>query len=97
VLGVALDEAVDFPAAVGGHAEKIVGKPAHVGAGPVMLAPEGAAYVISILLSHVSLEKHLQCHFAGFSASTHWGKLSVVSLSEKRFAAAHLLTTVTLA
>jgi hypothetical protein len=75
---VALDEAVDFAAAVGGHAEKIVGKPAHVGTGPIMLAPEGVPHVVGILLPHVSLEKHLQRHFAGFSSGTQ-SQLPVVS------------------
>jgi hypothetical protein len=59
MLGVALDEAVNFSAPVGGHAEKIVGKPAHVSVGPVMLTPEGAPHVVGILLPHISLEKHL--------------------------------------
>jgi hypothetical protein len=27
--------------------------------------------VVGVLLSHVSLEKHLQRHFAGFSPGTH--------------------------
>jgi hypothetical protein len=36
-----------------------------------MLAPEGVPHVVGILLPHVSLEKHLQRHFAGFSSGTH--------------------------
>jgi hypothetical protein len=67
---VALDETIDFSAAISGHAKKIVGKSAHVGASPVMLVPEGAPHVVGVLLPHVSLEKHLQRHFARFAPGT---------------------------
>ena len=71
MLGMALNQSVDFRKPVRSHAKQIIGKPAHFRAGPGVFCPKGPPHMVRILLSHIRLEKHLQSQFAGFSASTH--------------------------
>ena len=64
MLGMSLDELVDFLAPVPSDAEQIVGKAADLLVQVFALVPEGTAHVVAVLLSHVELEQHLQRQFA---------------------------------
>jgi len=79
MLGVTLNQAIDFSHARNGDTEQIVSEASHFRAGRAMLSPEGAADVLRILLAHVGLEQHLQYQFARFAPSTHARTLPVVS------------------
>src|SRR5579864_4959065 len=70
MLGMLFDQRVDLAHPIRRHPKQIICKPAHLGACGAVLGPERPPYLVCILLSHVRLEKHLQCDFAGFSSST---------------------------
>jgi hypothetical protein len=55
-----LNQTVNLGGAIGGDPEQIVGKALDVCAHVSALAPETLAYLLRSLLSHVSLEEHLQ-------------------------------------
>src|SRR5262249_51018419 len=78
VLGVALDDLIDFVCPFNRGAEQVLRKPADFFRNGTSLCPERSANVGRVLLPHISLEEHLQSEFAGFAAGTHW-KLSAVS------------------
>jgi len=71
VLRMTFDQLIDIGGAIGRGAEKVVGESANVLAYLLAFRPEGAAHIIGPLSAHVSLEKHLEAKFAGFTPGTH--------------------------
>jgi len=59
MLGMTFDQTVDLLMATGRHAKQIFGKIPDIGADITPLTPERFADLLGVLLSHISLEKHL--------------------------------------
>ncbi len=60
VLGVTFNQAVNLGRAVGRDSKQIFGKALDIGADVSTLAPKALAHLLGSLLSHISLEEHLQ-------------------------------------
>jgi hypothetical protein len=60
MLGVALDEPVNFYGMIGSNAKEIFREAAHFAFRGLVLGPKGAADLVGRLLAHIGLKEHLQ-------------------------------------